>query len=132
MMWWEKYIGTPFEEKGRGPDTFDCWGLVRWVYLHDHPRKIELPSYTECYEHTNEREKLARVIVDERQKKWQKVEQPQEFDAILLRMRGVPMHVGVVTKKNHMIHCAEGINTYEESFKSLRWEKKVLGFFRYE
>ena len=131
-MWWNKYIGRPFAEKGRGPDFFDCWGLLKYIYLADHPKQIVMPGYEQFYETTNDRDALRDVIFDETQKHWQEVTQTQEFDAIVLNMRGVPMHVGVVTKPGHMIHCARGIGTVHERFDSMRWEKKVLGFFRYE
>lgn len=131
-MWWNKYIGAGFQIKGRGPDVFDCWGLLQWVYAHDHPARPALPGYEEFYEDTNDRDTLSQVIFEQRQARWREVTAPQEFDAVLLRMRGVPMHVGVVTKPGHMIHCAHGIGTTHERFDSLRWRDKVLGFFRYE
>lgn len=131
-MWWNKYVGKPFQEKGRGPDEFDCWGLVRWVYKNDHPDNIIVPSYLECYDTTNDRDKLADVIFDETQAHWKEPDTPKEFDAIVLRMRGVPMHVGIVTKPGHMLHCAQGIGTVHERFDSIRWANKVLGFYRYE
>lgn len=131
-MWWVQYVGKEFAEKGRGPDSFDCWGLGKWVYEHHHPNKIILPGYEEFYETTNDRETLGRVIDEQRQERWREVTDPKEFDFVLLRMRGVPMHVGIVTKENHMLHCAQGIGTVHERFDSIRWRSKVLGFFRYE
>lgn len=131
-MWWNNYVGAEFDEKGRGPEVFDCWGLLQFVYANDHPKKHILPSYIECYESTNDRAALAKVIEGEKQNRWREVDVPQEFDAILLRMRGVPMHVGLVTKKGHMLHCAQGIGTVHERFDSIRWRDKILGFYRYE
>lgn len=131
-MWWNKYANKKFEIKGRGPDTFDCWGLLQWIYAHDDPRGIILPGYEEFYEDTNDRDTLSQVIFEQRRERWREVTDPQQFDAILLRMRGVPMHVGVVTKPGHMIHCAYGVGTTHERFNSMRWRDKVLGFFRYE
>lgn len=132
MTWWNKYIGAGFQEKGRGPDFFDCWGLLKHIYQYDHPKAFILPGYEELYESTSDRDTLGRVIFDERQKGWAEVPAPQEFDAILLRMRGVPMHVGIVTRAGHMLHCAHGIGAVHERFDSMRWSSKVLGFFRYE
>lgn len=131
-MWWNKYTGRGFEEKGRGPEKFDCWGLSITVYRDDHPEKITLPGYEELYETTNDRDTLGRVMFDVRQKHWTEVTAPQEFDLILLRMRGVPMHVGIVTRAGHMLHCAHGVGVVHERFDSIRWANKVLGFFRYE
>ena len=33
--WISKYIGLPFEDKGRGPSGFDCWGIVTWIYMQE-------------------------------------------------------------------------------------------------
>lgn len=132
MDWYNKYVGTPFKEKGRTLDGFDCWGLFKHIYANDHPGKIILPGYEEFYDTTNDRDKLADVIFDETHKHWQSKDAGIEFDAIILRMRGVPMHVGIVTKPGHMLHCALGIGTVHERYDGTRWKDKVLGFYRYE
>lgn len=127
--WWSKYIGINFKEKGRSLDGLDCWGLVRLVYNLD--RDIELPSYLDQYNTTNDRDALAELITAEKESKWQSVDQPQEFDVIILRMRGVPMHVGLVTYGKNMIHSARGVGVSHEPFNNLRWKDKVLGYARY-
>lgn len=128
-MWWQQYIGKAFAEKGRGPDEFDCWGLVRQVYL-DHCG-IELPTYLEKYQSTNDRDILGEVIGSESREKWSPVDKPASFDVIILRMRGVPMHVGVVTKPGFMIHCARNIGVVSERYDSLKWRCNVMGFVRH-
>jgi hypothetical protein len=32
MTWARELIGKPWESGARGPDAFDCYGLVHWVY----------------------------------------------------------------------------------------------------
>jgi cell wall-associated NlpC family hydrolase len=128
-VWWNHYQRVPFAEKGRDMNGADCWGLLTMIFLDQ--RKIELPGYEWCYEHTNDREALAAAMERERIGRWVQVENPQEFDVPLLRMRGVPMHVGVVTKPGYMIHCAKDINTVHERYDSMRWKNSVVGFFRY-
>lgn len=132
MDWWSPYIGIPFEEKGRDLDGFDCWGLFKWIYQHHHPNKIILPGYESLYESTNDRDELGDIIFDQTQKHWHEHDKGLEFDAIILRMRGVPMHVGIVTKPGHMLHCALGVGTVHEPYTGTRWKDKVLGFYRYE
>ena len=131
-MWWQQYIGVPFEFRGRGPDTFDCWGIVRYVYRFDHPKKISLPSYAKIYMTSKDVKNIPEIMFGEIDRRWKEVDTPQEYDVILLRMRGFPMHVGIVTKKGYMVHCACGMGTVHEKFDSLRWRNKVLGFYRYE
>lgn len=128
--WWSKYVGLPFEEKGRGPDTFDCWGALRWIMLHE--KGIVLPDYLDTYQTTLDRS-LADVIEREKAAHWRPVDDPQAFDAILLKQRGVPMHVGLVTKPGWMIHCESGCDTVHVRYYTMNWpESKVMGFFRYE
>ena len=43
MHWVNNYIGLPWVAYARGPDTFDCWGLVLDV-LNKH-FQIDLPQY---------------------------------------------------------------------------------------
>ncbi len=130
-MWWPKYIGLPFSEKGRGPDSFDCWGLAMEIYRTDHPRRIALPGYESLYADSSDSRTIGRLSYDVREQGWREVRKPEAFDLILLRMCGFPMHVGIVTKPGHMVHCTEGIGVTHESFESTRWRNKVLGFFRY-
>ncbi len=120
---------VPFSEKGRDMKGADCWGLLRLIFLHQ--KKILLPSFDSVYTDTNDREGLEKAMNEQKQINWRQVEHPQEFDVPLLRMRGVPMHVGVVTKPGHMIHCAKDINTVHERFDSIRWKHSIVGFFRY-
>jgi cell wall-associated NlpC family hydrolase len=42
-MNYEKYLGTPFEFGGRGPDTYDCYGLIMAVLKE---RGVVIPDYT--------------------------------------------------------------------------------------
>lgn len=107
----------------------DCAGLMGLIYEQE--RGIVLPDYSELYENTTDHAVLSRVINAERESRWVDVEFPQEFDAIILRIRNVPMHVGVVTRKNHMIHCSRGTGTVHERFDHMRWKDKIIGFSRW-
>lgn len=119
----------PFVERGRSMDGADCWGLVRLIYKNE--LGIDLPDYSDSYESTNDREMLANIVESESKNNWHSVNDPKEFDVIILNMRGVPMHVGIVTKLNHMIHCSRGIDTVHEHFGTSRWKHKVMGFERW-
>lgn len=128
-MWWNKYLGIPFKEKGRDVDSVDCWGLVRLVYGQE--LGVEIPSYLECYKTTNDKEVLSAKIASEWKAQWEEPTTPKEFDVIVLKMAGFPMHVGIVTKPGFMLHCAKDINTVHESFTSMRWKNKVMGYGRW-
>lgn len=130
VQWYTKYMSVPFVEKGRSMDGADCWGLACLIYKNE--LGIILPDYLDVYENTNERDVLAKVIGSEREAHWINPVEPKEFDLVVLNMRGVPMHIGVVTKPNHMVHCAKDVNTTHEHYGTSRWKHKVMGFGRYE
>lgn len=127
--WWQDYINIPFAEKGRDKEGCDCWGLVRLVYKNE--LGIDLPDYLDVYETTEDRDALSKKIREESEK-WDAPIHPQEYDVVILNMRGVPMHVGIITKNNHMIHCARGINTVHENFTISKWKHKVIGYRRWK
>lgn len=129
MNWWNKYIGIPFEEKGRTALACDCWGLVRLVYKIE--KEIDLPSFDECYEHTNDVKKIDAHITNTWSSQWSHPENPEPFDLIILKRRGVPMHVGIVTKPGFMLHCERGTGTVHEKYTGMRWQNNVTGFARY-
>ena len=31
-----RYVGKPWVSGGRGPDEFDCWGLVKYVMANEY------------------------------------------------------------------------------------------------
>lgn len=131
-MWYDDLLGIPFAEKGRGLDGFDCWGLVQYVYARE--LKIQLPGYEWIYQNTiTDCRDISAAVLNQSAEHWQKVEQKdaQQFDVIIMRMRGLPMHVGIVTRAGRMLHCIDGIGVSHESYVNVRWQNRILGFVRH-
>jgi cell wall-associated NlpC family hydrolase len=131
MEWARKYIGIPFREKGRDEDGLDCWGLVRLVFKEE--RGIVLPSYDESYSSTEDSEAIEALVI-ENKTSWQEVPAGKErpWDVVLLRLRGRPMHVGLVTAPGFMLHITrETFYVAHESYRAAIWRSKILGFYRY-
>ena len=126
---WRKYIGIPFKDKGRDETGLDCWGLVRMIYKDK--KNIELESRASDYTDVMDKNTVSQTIKTESEK-WIKVENPQPFDVVVFRILGAPMHVGLVTDANNMIHCESGSNSVIESFKSLKWQNRIMGFYRWK
>ena len=53
-------VGKPYKIGGRGPNAFDCWGLVRYVYKE--LLNIELPVYAGFTFKSNYTAKINREI----------------------------------------------------------------------
>lgn len=129
-MWHNRYVRIPFSDKGRTFKSCDCWGLVRLIYKFE--LDIDLPDYSECYSNTKDGEAIMAHILSVKDKHWQDVPEPKEFDLIILKYKGFPWHVGVVITPKKMIHCGYGAGTVIADFPSTAWPKnKIVGFARY-
>ncbi len=91
MHWAEHLIGRPWEAGGRGPDAFDCWGLVHWCWRERFA--IEVPEIP--VDAANLRAVLAGFRDHPERRRWQLVDRPCEGDAMLMRQSRHPVHVGL-------------------------------------
>lgn len=129
-IWAAHYIGLPFAERGRDHKGVDCWGLVRLVMAEQFGRA--LPSFGNEYDHTCNQVKIAALVTRE-VPRWRHIAAGEEQlgDVIVLRVRGVPMHVGLVLGDGQMLHTEKGINSTLERYTSTRWCQRLAGFYRY-
>lgn len=126
-----RYIGIPYRHGGEDFDGADCWRLCRmiWADLFG----VVVPGYeVEEYVEGAEAE-LAAFIKGEVAKQWVEVSPGQERpgDAILFRIVGQPVHVGVVAGDGSFIHVIEGGTSELESYRGAKWKNRRLGFFRF-
>jgi cell wall-associated NlpC family hydrolase len=116
-----KLIGTPFAYGGRGPDTFDCYGLV----MHLHARQgVKLPDYRS----PTDQAVIAATMATQLHLWEQCPRAPGAVIAIRLH-RGLS-HCGVVLEDDRFIH------TWERSGgvcveRLADWGHRVQGFYRY-
>lgn len=130
-FWAGHYIGLPFLDHGRDRSGLDCWGLVRLVMAEQ--SGIALPSYIHEYQRTTQVDKISQLIEREAPK-WKTISAGKEIcgDVIVLRVRGKPMHVGIVLGDRQMLHIEFGINSVIERYAGTRWAERVAGFYRYK
>lgn len=136
-MWHERYVGIPFEAKGRTFEGCDCWGLNRLVMLHE--KGIIMPDYLGFYEKADNEEAVIiadKIAQETAMSDWVKIPSGQEqpLDGMLIRLNGMPCHVGIVVKKNYVLHIAAGINSTIEDYRTNVWKVpgKVVGFYRHK
>lgn len=133
MSWWNDYVGIPFVPKGRDRKGCDCWGLVRLVLLERF--RIEVPSLTDDYQDVADRITNSILVGDTTQswrRNWTETREPSAGDVIMLRILGIPSHVGVVTKPGYMLHTEKGVNSLIERYDSPKWSSKIEGFWRHQ
>ena len=120
---------VPFKAHGRDRSGLDCWGLARLGYLEAGGR--EFASHSEEYDGVRDFIRLQELFERHRDREgWIKVEPEKPFDLVLLRLRGLPIHVGLVIGGGRMVHIEENIEVCVENYKSAMWRNRVLGFYR--
>lgn len=103
--WAEKYVGLRWEFGATGPDAFDCWTFFAHVQREQFGVIVPTISSPESWIQARE---LMETHPENR--RWAKVEAPQEGDAVLMARNRVPVHIGVAVFANGrtgVLHCAQ-------------------------
>lgn len=126
-----KYIGLPFEEKGRGPSAYDCWGLLRLVF--DQEFGIRLPSFTEDYVSVEDSKHISSLIAGNINDEWAEISFGDEEtgDGILMTQGGIPRHVGVVVSPGFVLHTERKTGSIIEPYNSSKLRPRVMAFYRH-
>lgn len=119
-MEYSDLIGIPFEYNGRGPDKFDCYGLVR----HIHEQKgIQIPDYSS----PSDGAMITAMMLGEL-RLWGNCEL-KPGAVLLFRVPG-NLHVGTYLGDDWFLH------TWEPSGGVVRerlsdWENRLMGIYEY-
>jgi cell wall-associated NlpC family hydrolase len=128
-IWARGLIGKPWVSGGRGPDAFDCWGLVRWVYLQQ--LAIILPDFpgldAKNLHHVSTAYSLE--VSD-----WREILTPSPFCVVGMSKRNVIHHVGLALSDGRTIlHCMDGSAVIAQTVYSLRASGfSTIKFFEYK
>lgn len=130
--WVAPYIGKPFRDRGRGPDAYDCYGLVRAV-LADQYAVRDLPSYAARYERVNDHLTVAKLFFQETTSaRWRRValQDATPPDVLLISLAG-RQHVGILVTLDQFLHVLPGRETCIERLRP-HWAVRVDGVYRHE
>jgi hypothetical protein len=110
-------IGKPWVAGGRGPDTFDCWGLL--VHVYRELLGIELPAYT-CMDVQNKL-MVAKTIVCVFSE-WGVLPTPKHLCAVGISANRKLHHLGVWLDLDGggVLHASETSGVVFQSVASLR------------
>lgn len=122
------YTGLRYLAGGRDAAGVDCWGLLRLIY--DQEYGVTLPGFAEADPERLADAALAEYVAAHREG-WQRIKVPEVGDAVLLRLAGEPMHIGVVCGDGRFIHARVDNDVVVDSYRHSRWAHRVEGFYRY-
>jgi len=130
MHWAEDLIGRPWRAGGRGPNAFDCWGLVRYCWRDRFGIQVpEIPIDAGDLRavHAGFRDHPER-------RRWRLVADPREGDAVLMRQSRHPIHVGLWLEADGggVLHAARGIGVVFQNPRDLALQGwRIEGFYRF-
>lgn len=126
--WALKHIGNPWVAGARGPDRYDCWGLVFQVYKTELGLDLpELPGID-----AKNRLQVAKTIRG--QEIFEIAETPQEFDVVILGRCSQCHHVGIFTEAEGggVIHCQDGAGVVFVTVQQLKVQNfNKISFLRH-
>ncbi len=131
MHWSTSHLGKKWVSGARGPDTFDCWGLLRWNYKTR--LGIELPEFPGV--EAKDQETVSEMIrehtcVGPFAQEWHRLSKPVDMCAVAMGQSDLLTHCGtwLATDGGLVLHTTEQTNVIAQSLKTLR----LLGYRRIE
>lgn len=130
--WVNEYVGIPYAERGNSRSGVDCWGLLDLIYREHFGRPLPPYRGTRWSRHGP-----AATIGPEANQyaaQFELVPNGHEAlgDGVLIRMRGHPLHVGMVVDSGWMLHAHENADACLEQYRGPQWATRILGFYRYK
>lgn len=126
----DAFVGLPYREGARGPDAFDCYGLVAAVLRA--ARGVELPDW---YATTPGPQGASRAIAaalagEVAGGRSVPVADPQDFDIAIVGSTHRPHHVGVVVAGG-VLHADRAFGSAWHPFTRFRLIYPHVEFYRW-
>ena len=120
-------IGKCFASGGRGPDSYDCWGLAMEVLSR---YGVNVPDYNiaafAC------RDISHAVEVNSQSPSWESKTFAAARQLVVIKNHPKYVnHVGVCIGAGKFIHVMQTINVTVDNLNSPLWRKRIRGFYRY-
>lgn len=129
--WIAGYVGIPFADLGRAHDGADCWGIVRLVAVERFG--LRLPAWDGRYpgcepRHMRKMEGHVKRVLPA----FERVQAPVSSDIVLVKVGGLPVHVGIVVAPGWMLHTEWGCDSIvEEILSPKRPVSAIEGLYRW-
>ena len=130
--WIADVIGKPWKAGARGPDEFDCWGLVWYVYAKR--LGVTLPMFEG---HSVEAQAVSRALAANLTTTgaWRAIDRPEELCGVAMGRNRIIHHVGLYTEADGglVVHASDGARVVGQTLSTLRTQafNRIL-FYKYD
>lgn len=122
--WCMRYVGKPHEMGARGPDAYDCWGLVVDVLDREFGCAVPPLEGADLWaEH--ERLALGRAATDGA---FVEVLEPQVGDVLVFAL--TEQHVGLVVGRDWMLHTTTAQGVHLSRWRVPPWSRIQIAAYR--
>jgi cell wall-associated NlpC family hydrolase len=121
----EEFVGKPFLKYGRGPDGYDCWGIVLAI---SKLLGMRLPDYKDISHAEYER---VWNVVHTHLPEFDVVDNPNIGDIVLFKNISGQAHFGIMISKYMFINCNEEFGVHISSRNGFS-EHLIKGFYRWK
>lgn len=121
-------IGKPFASGGRGPESFDCWGLVR-----EARRRLNLPLPEDIEVNALEAASVsAEIETAKKDGHWHEITVPTIGCVVAIRNHHLFVnHVGVYLGNGLFMHVLAKICACQDRITSPAWSRRIVGYYEY-
>jgi cell wall-associated NlpC family hydrolase len=119
-------IGKPFLDLGRGPDGYDCWGIVMEVSGRLGLRVMDYGDHSSCLDQRS----VSTAYLAHRHE-YLEVAVPKPGDIVLYKNGTGDLHFGIVIDDHHFLHTSKGnVGCRRNRFDHPAMSGLIKGFYR--
>lgn len=108
--WVYDYLGKQWSADGEGPDSYNCWNLVRAVHLRLHGRHLPVFEPTKWNFRGYATAFGEECVSQELTQNWIEQSEPDDLDIVILGRAVKPSHIGLWVGHGYngrVLHCVE-------------------------
>jgi cell wall-associated NlpC family hydrolase len=118
-------LDKPFQWGGRGPDSFDCYGLCIELARRNGQIIPDSAWAEEPY-------KIEELVEQTADKGFISIDVPRAGDFVGFKIRPpFVSHIGYMVNQYEFLHITKGTRVSRERLDSLLWQRKIAGFYRW-
>lgn len=124
---YDDLIGVPFSNRGRGPSSYDCLGLVIEIYKRN---GIFIPNWDVSVRSCNFIDGYIKTEVSS--ERWCKLIQPEYLCLITIQQhQEFVQHLAIYIDGGKFIHATPHKGVTVDCLNSPEYKNQIRGFYRY-